>query len=52
MVGVKNDKNEVVIAILFTKIRAIKFLKYLYSHRGMLTNYYDIELVKLDNFLF
>ncbi|HBC4296145.1 TPA: FemA/FemB family glycyltransferase FmhC [Staphylococcus aureus] len=45
IVGVKNDKNEVIAACLLTEARIFKFYKYFYSHRGPLLDYFDAKLV-------
>lgn len=45
IVGVKNNKNEVIAACLLTEARSMKVFKYFYTHRGPIMNYADVELV-------
>lgn len=45
IVGVKNNKNEVIAACLLTEARSMKVFKYFYTHRGPIMNYTDVELV-------
>ncbi|MCG7305675.1 aminoacyltransferase [Staphylococcus warneri] len=45
LVGVKNDKDEVIAACLLTEARTLKFFKYFYTHRGPVMDYNNLSLV-------
>ncbi|MCU5745293.1 aminoacyltransferase [Staphylococcus sp. SQ8-PEA] len=46
LLGVKDNKGNVVAASLFSEARALKFFKYFYSQRGPVMDYNNIELVE------
>lgn len=43
--GVKNDKNEVIVVCLLIEVWIFKFYKYFYFYRGFLFDYFDVKLV-------
>lgn len=46
IVGVKNEKQEIIAACLLTEARILKFYKYFYTHRGPILDFNDIKLVR------
>ncbi|HCZ3133818.1 TPA: peptidoglycan bridge formation glycyltransferase FemA/FemB family protein, partial [Staphylococcus aureus] len=46
LLGVKDDKNQVLAACLLHKSRALKFFNYFYTHRGPVMDYNNLTLVE------
>ncbi|HDF0089919.1 TPA: aminoacyltransferase [Staphylococcus aureus] len=46
LLGVKDDKNQVLAACLLHKSRALKFFNYFYTHRGPVMDYNNLSLVE------